>query len=78
MNYMNYTQKLNDLKISILTKYEELQNVISKSDEYEQQIIADMTEITDHNEIYSELKYLYSLQKNMEDLLFQICLNLKV
>jgi len=75
---MNYTQKLNDLKISILTKYEELQNVISKSDEYEQQILSDMTEITDHNEIYSELKYLYSLQKNMEDLLFQISLNLKV
>jgi hypothetical protein len=75
---MNYTQKLNDLQTSTLTKYEELQNVISKADEYEQQILTDMTEITDITEIYSELKYLYSLQKNMEDLLFQICLNLKV
>jgi hypothetical protein len=75
---MNYTQKLNDLQTSTLTKYEELQNVISKADEYEQQILTDMTDLTDITDIYSELKYLYSLQKNMEDLLFQICLNLKV
>ena len=69
---MNYTQKLNDLKITNQMKYNELQNVISKCDEFEQQ------SHTDINEVYLELKYLNSLQKSMEDLLFQICINLKV
>jgi len=69
---MNYTQKLNDLKISNQMKYNELQNVISKCDEFEQQSMIDI------NEVYLELKYLNSLQKSMEDLLFQICINLKV
>jgi hypothetical protein len=71
---MNYTQKLNDLKISTLTKYTDLQNVISKCDEFEQEIIYN----NNIDELYDELKYLYNLQKNMEDLLFEICINLKV